>query len=258
MLGSMVRRYLSDVGCVVLEVSERFSPQKGLKFVAAIRDLSPEWCVNCIAVRPAEAKNVSEVWATNSLLPQYCSVYLPDSIGVIHASTNGVFGPHHTGCTIYDTPDAVDLYGWSKRLAEVGMTGRRRYTIRCSIIGLESGPPRSLMSKILAEKGEIKGFLNHYWNGVTTLEWAKQCHAIIRSEGNSPPLIQPGFWPPVTKLEVVRNIVTILGDNKVVVEVEAPQAERRTLVPTHSVKSIDEQLKDFATYIRGGTAKREI
>jgi dTDP-4-dehydrorhamnose reductase len=52
--------------------------------------------------------------------------------------------------------------------------------IRTSIIGEEIHKNASLIAWAKTQKGKsVNGFLNHDWNGVTTLEYAKVCQQVI-------------------------------------------------------------------------------
>jgi dTDP-4-dehydrorhamnose reductase len=53
--------------------------------------------------------------------------------------------------------------------------------IRTSIIGEEVNQGRSLIEWIKSEKNNnVFGFTNHFWNGVTCLQFAKICEKIIQ------------------------------------------------------------------------------
>ena len=52
--------------------------------------------------------------------------------------------------------------------------------IRTSIIGEEVGQTRSLIEWVKSQKGNtVFGFTNHFWNGVTCLQFAKICKETI-------------------------------------------------------------------------------
>src|SRR5690606_22617416 len=52
---------------------------------------------------------------------------------------------------------------------------------RVSIIGPDANPKgKGLLAWVLAQKGNtIKGFTNHLWNGITTLEWCKKIEELL-------------------------------------------------------------------------------
>ena len=54
--------------------------------------------------------------------------------------------------------------------------------LRTSIIGEEIHKNASLISWAKSQKGkEVNGFLNHFWNGVTTKQYALVCEKIIEN-----------------------------------------------------------------------------
>jgi dTDP-4-dehydrorhamnose reductase len=66
--------------------------------------------------------------------------------------------------------DADDVYGLSKS----GGDGADCMVLRTSIIGEERGQSRSLLEWARSQAGKsVNGFLNHRWNGVTTVHLAE-------------------------------------------------------------------------------------
>jgi dTDP-4-dehydrorhamnose reductase len=171
------------------------------------------------------------MWQANALVPQICNAFLTPSTGFIHASTDAVFTTEKEDRRDFEAPDAMEPYGYTKRLGELGVYGLNRHIIRCSIIGIERDRPRSLLSSVLLQK-DVKGFTNHYWNGITTLEWAKVCHDVITSAIVRPRIIQPGIWPAVSKYELIGKILEMFGSQARVSPVEAHSPVLRTLRPS--------------------------
>ena len=244
----MVKGFLERNGHVVFEPEMRFSVDNAGSYFRQLTDFAVDWCVNCAGARPAPGVAASELWVVNALLPQCCNVLLPAEVGVVQASTDGVFRPDQAGRRREEAPDATDAYGWSKRLAELGVGGPRRHVIRCSIIGPERGTPRSLLGRVLGQETTLSGYTNHWWNGITTLEWALLCQDIISGEKTAPALIQPGFWPAITKHDLLRLILDTYERPTKLVPAVAPSPVARTLVPDPQVRSIGEQLVDLKTY----------
>ena len=83
-----------------------------------------------------------------------------------------------------DEHDAFDTYGKTKSLGEV--RAKNFYNIRTSIVG--PGGKGSLLEWFLSQKknAKIDGYANHYWNGITTLHFAKLCYAIIKKKREVP------------------------------------------------------------------------
>ena len=116
----------------------------------------------------------------NSVFPQIlarkCSLL---KIPLIHLSTDCVFsggiGPH----TENATPDATDPYGVSKIKGECPELSM---VVRTSIIGPEQKNFNSLFCWFLSQKNTCDGFVNHLWNGVTNIQFAKKLSKIIKEE----------------------------------------------------------------------------
>jgi dTDP-4-dehydrorhamnose reductase len=74
------------------------------------------------------------------------------------------------------------VYGKTKSLGEV--RSPHVLHIRNSIIGPELGRSTSLLEWFLHQPAgaELQGFTHHYWNGVTTLQFAQLCAAIIEND----------------------------------------------------------------------------
>ena len=130
---------------------------------------------------------------TNGELPAALSRSLPESCGLIHPSTDGVFSASGAHRAFDETPDASDAYGKSKQRAESALSRPNDMVIRCSIIGLDPpGKSRSLLSWFLNAEGAIEGYSNQMWNGITSLQWARIADGIIDGRRlESPRPIQP-------------------------------------------------------------------
>ena len=109
------------------------------------------------------------------------------------------------------------MYGKTKSLGEV--YGPNVHHLRCSIIGPEAKEPRSLMEWFLGQPTALlsTAFVNHTWNGVTTLHFARLCAGIIKRRVNLPHsqhLIPSG---EVTKCEMLEAFARFYGRDDVTV-----------------------------------------
>ena len=150
-----------------------------------IRDFAPDWVINCIGkIKPEINENdslsVKNAIKVNALFPLQLAS-LEEKFKVIQIATDCVFTGKTGSYVETDEHDATDVYGKTKSLGE--FNGARTLNIRCSIIGTEINRSKSLMEWVLKQpKGSnVNGFLNHQWNGVTTLAFAKITAGIIRS-----------------------------------------------------------------------------
>lgn len=139
-----------------------------------IKEVRPDFVVNCIGVLNQFAEdNKPEAVLINSFLPHYLDkLSIEHGFKFIHISTDCVFSGEKGGYDEKDFADASSFYGKSKSLGEV--INDRNITFRTSIIGpdiKENGI--GLFNWFMKQDGEIKGFSNVMWTGVTTLELAK-------------------------------------------------------------------------------------
>ena len=192
MLGNVVHRYLSEMNDFIVagtstSNSNDFRNFNVLNMSAddVIRDFAPDWVINCIGkIKPEINENdslsVKNAIKVNALFPLQLAS-LEEKFKVIQIATDCVFTGKTGSYVETDEHDATDVYGKTKSLGE--FNGARTLNIRCSIIGTEINRSKSLMEWVLKQpKGSnVNGFLNHQWNGVTTLAFAKITAGIIRS-----------------------------------------------------------------------------
>src|SRR5438874_903765 len=96
------------------------------------------------------------------------------------------------------------------------------WVIRTSIIGPETGKGWGLMGWFFAQSGDVKGFTNHLWNGITTLEWTEIAWDLINDRLQcKEPLVQAGTWPPKSKCEVLQLIAKVWRHPVKIVPAEA-------------------------------------
>lgn len=101
---------------------------------------------------------------------------------LIHVSTDCVFSGDRGNSTELDrpNPNPDDLYGFTKFQGEP-LT--KCMVIRTSFVGRELHGSVGLLDWAISQKGKIVyGYDNHYWNGLTTQQFAKSCDQIIREQ----------------------------------------------------------------------------
>ena len=125
--------------------------------------------------------------------------------------------------------DAVGVYARSKSLGEP--RSPNCVTLRCSIIGPEKAPAKSLLGMILSQPpgAVITGHTNHHWNGVTTLHLARLCAAVIQDHAGSFPPVQhvvPG--DAVSKAELIGLCIQAFGRNDLILSSRSRRPSRWT------------------------------
>lgn len=183
MLGAYVKSYFEQQGYNVIcfartDVITALGELKE-KFKATLRDKT--FIINCVGViKPQVAvQGVAETIRINSLFPHILSdAASSNGHSLIHVTTDCVFSGKTGGYSEESLHDELDIYGRTKSLGEPANCT----VIRTSIIGEERNNARSLIEWAKSQAGkDVKGFVNHTWNGVTCLQFAKVAHDLIES-----------------------------------------------------------------------------
>lgn len=147
---------------------------------------------------------------------------------IINIATDCVFSGSLGGYNEASKHDALDVYGKTKSLGEVNR--EKWFNIRTSIIGheLDNGSKSLLGWYLNNTNNVVPGYQNHFWSGITTLEFAKICERIISQELTIPNVIHLES-EVVSKFGLLSTISTIYGLNKIVDPVDAPLFIDRTL-----------------------------
>ena len=135
--------------------------------------------INCAGIIPQKYKNdhFKTYIRVNTLFPHKLNeISKKLNCKFIHITTDCVFDGVKGNYYVNDIHSAKDIYGISKSQGEP----EDATIIRTSIIGEELYGKRSLIEWVKSNKdGSIKGYINHYWNGVTCFELAKYIKNMI-------------------------------------------------------------------------------
>jgi dTDP-4-dehydrorhamnose reductase len=150
------------------------------RLLEAVGRFRPQAIVNAVGVvkqRPLAKESIPSL-ELNALLPHRLAL-LAGSAGarLVHFSTDCVFSGRKGNYSEADTPDPVDLYGYTKLLGEVAEP--RCMTLRTSLIGHELARKQSLIEWFLAQEGSVRGFRNAIFSGLTTLELARIVETLL-------------------------------------------------------------------------------
>lgn len=194
MLGQMLFSYLDSKKEEVSGTQRKnkhqlfyFNIQKSIPEVDIFMNIPQDvdYIINCIGVNQLDRKtpdNFRLGFYVNAFFPGYlCEFCRVNSIKMIHISSDAVFQGSLTTRYEDDVCDGIGDYAISKILGEI--TGPDMLNIRCSIIGSETKGSSNLLSWFLSlDDGEVvSGYINHIWNGVTTLQLAKFIYRLIKS-----------------------------------------------------------------------------
>ena len=226
---------------------------------------SNDYIINCIGVLTGDDEE--KMKKVNAEFPHQLAK--STSAKIIHMSTDGVFSGHHSPSPPPLTPptgggdfspgssplmgevrrgwqetynedspcDAMDVYGRTKSLGEV--YAPNVINIRTSIIGPSPYKKKGLLEWFLAqpEGATVRGFTNHIWNGVTTLQFAQLCEKIIREEAFGSLREESSvfhFAPnkPLTKYELLALFKEVFEKNVNVEPTEDPRGKVERVLNT--------------------------
>jgi dTDP-4-dehydrorhamnose reductase len=147
-------------------------------------------------------KKQDETIVVNTLFPLVLASYCHHwGTKLIHISTDCVFSGESGYYKESDEPDfdKEDIYSKTKSDGEP----ERAMVIRTSFVGPEKNNFLGLMEWTKKQSGEINGFTNHLWNGITTKQFAKSIQKIIEENLYEEGIFHIFSSEPVTKYDMV-------------------------------------------------------
>jgi dTDP-4-dehydrorhamnose reductase len=230
MLGYAVRTYFSRRGDDVValgraEFDIASDPMSRLEEQFGGADLA----INCAGViKPRiAAMTIEDVLKVNAIFPRnLASLCKRLEIPLYHITTDCVYTGMDGGYTEDSYFDADDVYGLSKNAGDAADC----MVLRTSIIGEERGQSRSLLEWARSQAGkQVNGFVNHRWNGVTTVHLAEVIET-IESQGLYARGVHHVHSPDVvTKAELLEILDAVYGLGLKVEQVDAPTACDRSM-----------------------------
>tara|TARA_B100000287_G_scaffold51856_1_gene45798 strand:- start:264 stop:983 length:720 start_codon:yes stop_codon:yes gene_type:complete len=161
MLGNCVDKYLSSFKNIeTFNVDGRWPNDN---FLTEIVNMDVDYVVNCIGAIPQRTKD----FEINYELPIWLDKNL--ECRVIHPGTDCEMDDDHYGISKVNASDYIKNDGKVTKI------------IKTSIIGHELNNSNSLLDWFLSSEESVFGYTECYWNGNTTLEWAKQAYKMINN-----------------------------------------------------------------------------
>tara|TARA_B100000780_G_C21119425_1_gene453303 strand:- start:818 stop:1663 length:846 start_codon:yes stop_codon:yes gene_type:complete len=178
-----------------------------------IKNVNPNYIINCIGILiKGSLEDPSNAILVNAVLPHKLVRFSRNvKAKLIHISTDCVFDGYKGSYSESDNKTAQDTYGLSKSLGEIK---DKNLTLRTSIIGPElKDNGEGLFSWFINQKGEVNGFTESIWGGVTTLVLAD---IIIKSiNENHTGLIHITNGKPISKYDLLNLIKDKFELNKI-------------------------------------------
>jgi dTDP-4-dehydrorhamnose reductase len=250
MLGRTVFSYLkdnSDHSILSIESNKRW-PSNDYKKEIDKADI----IINCAGSIPQKTPMLSDLFSINTDLPLYL---ISTGKKVIHASTDCEYSgsiPKDSYYSIEDTEDAKDEYGISKRTVTKfvkDLNPDNFKIIRTSIIGVEESTSFSLLNWACSNfenNNDVNGFDNHYWNGITTLEWSKIALRMIDGDLKNESFIQPTI-KTVSKYDLLNYIKNVFNPDSMshINKITHEKSQNKSLATTLVVPTIEEMLSEL-------------
>ncbi|PIT93329.1 MAG: hypothetical protein COU06_00425 [Candidatus Harrisonbacteria bacterium CG10_big_fil_rev_8_21_14_0_10_38_8] len=248
MLGRAVSRFFSLDSKYDVKTIKAFwdgSPD----FANELSKTSPDLIVNCIGKVP-QANSSDDYSFVNVELPRFLETL---NIPVVHPSTDCEFSgalPVGEFYTKSSLRDPVDAYGRSKAVIceEIESRFENTKVIRTSIVGHELSSNVSFLDWFLSQSTSVNGYTNHYWNGITTLEWARICERLISKWESYPQLNQVGTNKFQSKFDVLSIVKDVYEKDIIINPFEAEKTVNRCLASDFEVPSLNFQLSELKEF----------
>jgi len=247
MLGSAVCRYFSERKYRILEINSSkimqgcnqvakfdITHDNSNKLEKYLSDIN--FVVNCAGlikhkIDENSSTSLRDLIEINSLFPfELSKLSHKLNFKIIQPATDCVYSGLKGNYSETDAKDPVDLYGYSKVLGE--HFDMNLLTLRCSLIGRELSTKIEFLEWVLSHTPEnsLNGFTNHYWNGITTLAFAKIVSGLIEVEKFIPGTFHVLPKDSVSKFELAKIISNNFGmTGTEMTQSQSPKAINRTL-----------------------------
>ena len=237
MLGSQLLDYFKNTSYNVIAYGRDSIDSENISLESLKEKFSGvDYVINAIGIikpyiHDDNATEVLRAINVNALFPHLLSKSVENTnTKVIQIATDCVYDGVNGGYNEADLHNATDVYGKTKSLGEV--VSDNFINIRCSIIGKEEKGKLSFLEWFLNQENgtTINGYTNHFWNGITTLAFAKICHGIIQNKTDVKGVKHIIPSDILSKAEMLKIFAKVFNKNDInIVDIEASIAINRTL-----------------------------
>ena len=224
MIGSGLTRRLTELGYLVTEFNRQGIPviDSNEVFIFEVKDkvdqkefnnlLGFDYIINTLGVirHKIDYSKVDEVEnaiVVNGIFPIKLDHYAQEKkLRIIQIGTDCVYSGDKGSYVENQSFDPTDMYGHSKAIGETSL--KSTMNLRVSVIGKEQISKIELLEWVLHQEpnGDINGFSNHIWSGVTPLQLAQIIDGIISNEHFRPGTQHLVPSNKVSKFELVKMI----------------------------------------------------
>jgi len=258
MLGQMVKSFFVKEGYEIITYDRRFDENSIHNYFDELNSIESSLVINCIGRIKQKSDLAYDLLLSNSIFPLELSRSLKSNHMLIHPSTDCVFdGISQNPYSTTDKHTSSDIYGISKSLGEAALLSRSNtLIIRVSIIGPDTLSCKGLLSWFLNNSSDSKlhGYTNHYWNGITTLEWCEKLLFFLRNKKLLNDLlerkiIQLGTDQIYSKYKMLSLFNLVFKKNFSIIPFEAPTFVNRSLKPDIISMPLDLQMESLNKYM---------
>jgi dTDP-4-dehydrorhamnose reductase len=263
MVGHIVYLYLKDKGYTVDGISNIRKIDKDT-IVIDVRDLTQlenflssqkyKVIINCSAILIKESEtNKLDAIRINTLLPLFLEKrFLHTKTKLIHISTDGVFSGNEGNYLKTDFTDSYTFYGRSKALGEI--VNNKDLTIRSGLWGPDHWKRGvGVLNWFLKQEGQVYGFDNVFFNGVTSLEAAKFIESAII--GDYVGIYHLCANEMISKEALLCKIQKHFKKNNIIITAKGDYNSNHTLINKddgvqYEQKNYDEMITELLTWIK--------
>jgi len=223
-----------------------------------ITSIKPDYIINCIGILIKGSSDTENAVFINAYFPHFLKK-IADKIAakIIHLSTDCVFSGKDGNYKEDALKDAYDIYGLSKSLGEIN--DANHLTIRTSIIGPElKSNGEGLLHWFVSQHGEITGYTNAIWSGITTLELAKAIEYYLNNETASG-IVHVTNEEKISKYELLKLFKSIwnvedlfIREGRLKKDVDKSLAKSKTF--KYEVPTYYQMIKDLSIWMNNNNA----
>ena len=164
----------------------------------------------------------------NCFLPHYLEKITRNTKTVIvHRSTDCVFSGKKGSYNIDDIPDGESFYAKTKAIGE--LINQKDITVRVSLIGPDpDSNGDSLFPWFLRQSGDVNGFTDAIWTGVTTVEFARVIEKLLLQKAHG--LFQCAPDTSISKYELLTIFEKYFPNNRNVIPISKCRVDK-SLIP---------------------------
>lgn len=265
MLGSMMWEVFSGSSSIALINATRNDLDAQSTDVNSIEKFLKgcDYAINCIGIikpyiHDDNSFQVQRAIEVNGLFPHKLAQAAKNTdTKIIQIATDCVYDGVRGGYLETDKHNATDVYGKTKSLGEVYEDNF--LNLRCSVIGKELKNKTSLLEWFLNQpkSASVNGFLNHHWNGVTSLVFAKICLGIVQNNAFFSGMQHIVPADTMNKSDMLQDFARFFDREDIkITPVEAIETINRTLLTMN--KECNEKLWQLGGYEKIPTIKEMI